>query len=212
MMSPEPDLPRYRFALLASGANFSCEVLQALREQHFLPTLLVMPEYPPAKDLPEAGAGIIAASPRRRFVELGQEIEIGYAPAARQTEGVRLVQQFAIDYLLVACWPYLIGEALIDSPRKAALNLHPSLLPGYRGPNPIEQQLAQRGSRFGVTLHLLNGQFDRGDIVAQAELSDIDGKADRAYLEHRSAVLGVELFIEALKSHDRGWKPIPQTA
>lgn len=212
MMSPESDLPRDRFALLASGANFSCEVLQALRENHFLPTLLVVPEYPPAKKLPDPGTEIVTAAPRRRFLELGQDIEIDYAPAARQAEFARLVQQAAIDFLLVACWPYLISEALITSPRKAALNLHPSLLPDFRGPNPIEQQLARGTSRFGVTLHLLNEQFDRGDIIAQAALSDIDEKADCAYLEYRSAVQGVELFIEALKGHDHGWKPIRQTA
>ena len=187
-------------------------MLRALREKHFLPTLLVLPEYPPAKKLPDPGAEIVTAAPRRRFFELGQDIEIGYAPEARQTECACLVQQAAIDYLLVACWPYLISEDLITSPRMAALNLHPSLLPDFRGPNPIEQQLARGTSRFGVTLHLLNEQFDQGDIIAQAALSDIDKKADRAYLEYRSAVQGVELFVEAVKGHDHGWKPIRQTA
>ncbi len=82
MMSPESDLPRDRFALLASGANFSCEVLQALRKKHFLPTLLVVPEYPPAKILSDPGTEIATAVPRHRFLELAQDIEIGYAPAA----------------------------------------------------------------------------------------------------------------------------------
>jgi methionyl-tRNA formyltransferase len=212
MMSPESDPPRARFALLASGANFSCEVLQALQRKNYQPTLLVLPEYPPAKKLSNPKTEIVTAAPRRRFLELVQDIEIGYAPAARQAECACLVQQTAIDYLLVACWPYLISEALITSPHKAALNLHPSLLPDFRGPNPIEQQLARGTSRFGVTLHLLNEQFDRGDIIAQAALSDTDENADRAYLEYRSATQGVELFIEAVKSHDRGWKPIRQTA
>jgi methionyl-tRNA formyltransferase len=211
-MSPESGLPRDRFALLASGANFSCEVLRALREKHFLPTLIVLPEYPPAKKLSDPETEIVTAAPRHRFLELGQDIEIGYAPAARQAECACLIQQAAIDYLLVACWPYLISEALITSPHKAALNLHPSLLPDFRGPNPIEQQLARGTSSFGVTLHLLSEQFDRGDIIAQAALSDTDENADRACLEYRSATQGVELFIEAVKSHDRGWKPIRQTA
>jgi len=211
MMSPESGLPRDRFALFANGANFSCEVLQALREKHFLPTLLLLPEYPPAKKRSDPGNEIVSAAPRRRFLELGQDIEFGYAPVARQAECAHLVQQAAIDFLLVACWPYLIGEILITSPRKAALNLHPSLLPDFRGPNPIEQQLARGTSSFGVTLHLLNEQFDRGDIIAQAALSDFDEKADRTCLEHRSATQGVELFIEAVKGYDHGWKPIRQT-
>ena len=212
MMSPESDLPRDRFALLASGANFSCEVLQALREKGFLPTLLAVPEYPPAKKLSGPGTEIAMAAPRRRFLELGQEIEIEYVPVARQSQFAHRVQHTAIDFLLVACWPYLISEALITSPRKAALNLHPSLLPDFRGPNPIEQQLASGTSGFGVTLHLLNDQFDQGDIIARAALDDIDENADCAYLEYRSAIQGVELFIDAVKSHNHGWKPIRQTA
>jgi methionyl-tRNA formyltransferase len=212
MMSPETSLPRDRFALLASGADFSCEVLQALRRKNYQPTLLVLPEYPPAKNMSDPETEIVTAAPRRRLLELGQDIEIGYAPAARQTEFASLIQQAEIDYLLVACWPYLIGEALITSPNKAALNLHPSLLPDFRGPNPIEQHLARGMSRFGVTLHLLNQQFDQGDIIAQAKLIDIDENVDRAHLEYRNAVLGVELFIEAVKNHDHGWKPIRQTA
>ena len=153
MTSPESGLPRDRFALLASGANFSCQVLQALRRKHYQPTLLVLPEYPPAKSMSDPDTEIVAAAPRRRFLELGQDIVIGYAPADRQAECASLIQQAAIDYILVACWPYLIGEALITSPTKAALNLHPSLLPDFRGPNPIEQQLARGMSRFGVTTH-----------------------------------------------------------
>ncbi|MBT8436113.1 MAG: hypothetical protein KJP11_01965 [Gammaproteobacteria bacterium] len=211
-MSPENDPPRDRFALLANGANFSCEVLQALRGKHLLPTLILMPEYPPAKIKPDRGTEIVIATPERRFIELGQDIEFDYAPAARQLKCARLVKKTKIDFLLVACWPYLIGEHLIASPRKAALNLHPSLLPDFRGPDPIEQQLALGTSRFGVTLHLLDRQFDHGDIVYQAELNEIDHQADRADLERRCAIQGVELFVEAMKSHDHGWKLVRQTA
>jgi methionyl-tRNA formyltransferase len=209
-MIPERDIPAASFALLASGANFSCEVLQALQRQHYLPELLILPEYPPAQRLPHADRQILSTAPQQRLLQQAQDIEIVYAPALRQASCASLIEQHAIDFLLVACWPYLIDSILIDSARKAALNMHPSLLPDFRGPNPVEQQLDCRQARFGVSLHLLNRHFDQGDIIAQAELGDLDWPPERSYLEQRCAILGTELFIAAVRQHEQGWKPVQQ--
>jgi methionyl-tRNA formyltransferase len=88
--------------------------------------------------------------------------------------------------------------------------MHPSLLPDFRGPNPLEQQLDCRHSKFGVSLHLLHRYFDQGDIVAQAELGNLDETPDRSCLEQRCAVLGTDLFIAAVRQHEQGWKPVRQ--
>ena len=206
-MSLETAMPGNSFALLATGANFSCEVLQALLQNHYSPKLLILPEYPPAQSPLIPGNDIVSGAPERRLLEQAQDIDIGYAPEAKQVKCANLIRQYAIEFLLVACWPYLIDRPLIESAAKATLNMHPSLLPDYRGPNPIEQQLRRQESRFGVTLHLLNQRFDQGDIIAQAELADVGENPDRVYLEHRCAELGVGLFIEVVKEYDGGWKP-----
>ena len=212
-MNPEVATPAdNRFALLTNGANFSCEVLQALQQLHHPPGLLVLPEYPPAQPVPKTDNDLVAASADRRILALGEGIETAYTPAAKQAELGRIIRKHSIDFMLVACWTYLIGDVLIESPRKAALNLHPSLLPEFRGPNPIEQQLARQTSSFGVTLHLLNDTFDHGDIIAQAELTDVGLSPDCLQLERRCALLGAELFIDAMKQYPQGWNPVPQKA
>jgi len=210
MMIPENSIPSASFALLASGANFSCEVLQALQQQHYLPRLLVLPEYPPAQAPLYGGREILSNPPQRRLLQLAQDIELGYGPASQQASCANLIKQHAIDFLLVACWPYLIDNTLIESARKGALNMHPSLLPDFRGPDPVQQQLNCEQSSFGVSLHLLSQLFDQGDIIAQAELGDLDRTPDRPCLEQRCAVLGVELFIAAVKQYEQGWKPVRQ--
>lgn len=209
-MIPESNLPQASFGLLSNGASFSCEVLQALLDADFLPELLILPEYPPAVQSFDQPQNLLAITPQRRLLELAQGIETGYAPAADQASCARLIKQHALDFLLVACWPYRIGNTLIDSALKATLNLHPSLLPAYRGPNPIEQQLEHNETVFGVTLHLLSPQFDQGDIITQSELPDFDRKPNVLILERLNARLGVELFIAALNDFDRGWKPLRQ--
>lgn len=209
-MIPERDIPDASYALLASGANFSCEVLQALRQQHYLPELLILPEYPPAQGLPAADREMLSTAPQRRLLQQVRGTEIAYAPASQQAGCAGLIERHAIDFLLVACWPYLIDSILIDSARKGALNMHPSLLPDFRGPNPVAQQLASQHARFGVSLHLLNRHFDQGDIIAQAELRDPGRSPDRSRLEHRCALLGAELFIAAVRQYEQGWQPVRQ--
>ena len=210
MTSLKNEIPAASYALLASGANFSCEVLQALRQRHYLPRLLILPEYPPAAGIPPVDEAMLLAAPQRRLLQQAQDLEIGYAPPAQQAGCADLIERHAIDFLLVACWPYLIDRILIDSARKGALNMHPSLLPNFRGPDPLEQQLECGHSRFGVSLHLLNQHFDQGDIIAQAELGDFDRPADRSCLEHYCALLGADLFIAAVTQHEQGWKPVRQ--
>ena len=197
------------FALLASGANFSCEVLLALIGMGYRPRILALPEYPPATQGVLTGSSLVEDRPERPLLKLGQGIEIAYVPAAAQDVFARQVEQRGIEFLLVACWPYLIEPRLIESAGKAALNLHPSLLPLYRGPDPLTQQLTLADSDFGVSLHLLSQRFDRGDIIAQARLPDSMTQPQRSMLEKLCAQRGVELFIEAVENYP-AWQPVAQ--
>lgn len=207
MTSPDTDLPSERFALLANGAGFSCAVLNSLRARRYLPNLVVLPEYPPSV---ASGDNLFEVTPQRRFLQLAEDIAIAYAPKSQQAQFGEFIRQQSFDYLLIACWPYLIEEDLYRSAAKATLNLHPSLLPNFRGANPLEQQLAADETRFGVSLHLLTNRFDRGAIIAQGELDIGAEKPDREFLEKRCATLGVELFIDSVKAFPQGWQPVEQ--
>ena len=202
--------PHYRFALLMNGAHFACEVLQSLLNLQHPPELLILPEYPPAPELTPLNREIVAPTQHRQLKQLAPTIETGYAPALQQAQCASMLRQRAIDFILVACWPYLIDAVLIESVAKAALNMHPSMLPDYRGPDPVAAQLADHQTRFGVSLHLLNQHFDCGDIVAQAELAETTPNPTRQWLEQQCAQLGSKLFIDALNSYDAGWRPLRQ--
>ncbi len=202
--------PHYRFALLMNGAHFACEVLQSLLNLQHPPELLILPEYPPAPEFTPLNREIVAPTKNRQVKQLAPTIEIVYAPAPLQAQCASLLQQHTIDFILVVCWPYLIDTVLIESAAKAALNMHPSMLPDYRGPDPIAAQLADNQARFGVSLHLMNQRFDRGDIVAQAELAETRPNPTRPWLEQHCARLGSKLFIDALSGYDAGWRPLRQ--
>ena len=95
-MIPEPDIPAASYALLASGANFSCEVLQALQQRRYLPKLLILPEYPPAQSTLSADREILSIEPCRRLLQQAQDIEVVYVPALQQSSCANLIEHRAM--------------------------------------------------------------------------------------------------------------------
>ncbi len=143
---------------------------------------------------------------------LASDIPVAYAPRSRQQEIVTSLQQHDIDLMLVACWPYLIDTSVIDALAGAALNLHPSLLPAFRGPDPVGEQLNSDDRRFGVSLHHLSDAFDQGDLVAQTEIQQAKKSPDREMVEQDCAKGGVQLFIGLLDKDPASWPRWPQEA
>ena len=68
-----------------------------------------------------------------------------------------------------------LPASLLRVPRWGCLNVHPSLLPQYRGPYPLFWQARHGNRNFGVTIHCMDERFDTGDIAAQAEVELPDG-------------------------------------
>jgi methionyl-tRNA formyltransferase len=115
----------------------------------------------------------------------------------KQAATLRLVEQYQPDLICVVCFPHLFPPALLALPRFGCLNLHPSLLPAYRGPAPLFWQIRHGQKRGGVTLHFLDEGIDSGDIVAQRTFDLPEGIAEHALTE-LCATTGAELLIEAL--------------
>ena len=82
-------------------------------------------------------------------------------------------------------------------PRLACLNMHPSLLPAYRGPVPVFWQLRNAEPHTGVTLHRLSDELDAGDVLAQVESSLSDG-LDNDQINRQLGRTGAELLLRAL--------------
>jgi methionyl-tRNA formyltransferase len=74
------------------------------------------------------------------------------------------------DLVIVACYPRLIPGPIRHVARIAALNIHPSLLPRHRGPDPLFWTFHAGEDVSGITIHHLSGRFDAGDIVLQASI------------------------------------------
>jgi UDP-4-amino-4-deoxy-L-arabinose formyltransferase/UDP-glucuronic acid dehydrogenase (UDP-4-keto-hexauronic acid decarboxylating) len=98
------------------------------------------------------------------------------------------------DVVLSVWYRRLVGDALLAMPRRAALNLHGSLLPAYRGRAPLNWALVNGETRTGVTLHHMTREADAGDIVAQ-EAIDISPDDTALTLYERMVKVGVDLLV-----------------
>ena len=121
-----------------------------------------------------------------------------------------LAESLAPDLILSVFYRDLLSERVLKAARLAALNLHPSLLPAYRGRAPINWVLVNGETETGVTLHHMVGRADAGDIVAQRAIP-IEPRETALSLYLKVEQAGIELLAEALPLVEAGRAPrIPQ--
>ncbi len=119
-----------------------------------------------------------------------------FAPPSPNLPGlVEPLRALAPDLILSVWYRRLLAAPLLALPRIAALNLHGSLLPKYRGRAPVNWVLVNGESRTGVTLHHMTAEADAGDVVAQEAL-DIDPEDTAATLYRRMVKVGVDLLLD----------------
>ena len=196
------DAGRPRLGVCLSDAGFSRAVLGELLERELDPALLLLPEFPPAARSAEIA---VVAPPTRKILQLIDKLPLVYAAGLDDTELARQLRDARIDYLLVACWPHLLGPQARAATRLASLNLHPSRLPRYRGADPVGDQLDAKDEILGVTLHLLDARFDHGDIVGQDEFRLAPTQRHRTAIEVEAARRGVDLLVEAMLVGPARW-------
>jgi methionyl-tRNA formyltransferase len=123
-------------------------------------------------------------------------VEVGALVSARTLEALAAFQP---DVICVACFPQRLPRALLTLPPLGCLNLHPSLLPAYRGPSPGFWVLRNGEPYTGVTIHLMDEHLDTGDILLQQAFEIPEGISSAA-LEQECATLGAPLMARAVRA------------
>lgn len=121
-------------------------------------------------------------------------------------EVVRTLRGLAPDLILAVWYRRLLGPEILRLARVAALNLHGSLLPAYRGRAPLNWVLVNGETRTGVTLHHMTAAADAGDIVAQQPIG-IEPDDTAFTLYECMMKVGVELLLETYPAVLAGTAP-----
>lgn len=114
------------------------------------------------------------------------------------------------DLFVLASYGKILPQALLDLPRLGALNVHPSLLPQYRGATPIQSALRDGIGFTGVSIMLMDAGMDTGEIVSQEPMK-ITVDDDYGTLHDRLALEGARLLGYAIDlAHEGPLKHVPQ--
>ena len=118
-------------------------------------------------------------------------------PSLKRAEAQDELVGLAPDVIVVAAYGLFLPRATLDLPPLGCLNVHPSLLPKYRGPSPVASAILSGDADTGVTVIKLDEGMDSGPIIAQCE-TPIGADEDGVGLTARLFQLGADLMVETL--------------
>jgi methionyl-tRNA formyltransferase len=107
------------------------------------------------------------------------------------------LREQAPELCVVAAYGRILKQPILDVPPRGFINFHPSLLPEYRGPSPIQTALLDGKTRTGVTIMEVTLEMDAGPILLQREEA-IDAEDTAGTLGDRLARMGGDMLLEAI--------------
>lgn len=160
-------------------------------------------------DTPQGRKKILTPSPLKIFARK-YNIPVFSPEKLNNPETISLLQGLEADIWLVIAYGKIIPQNILDIMPHKVLNIHPSLLPQYRGPAPIHASLRNGDASTAVSLMQLDHLMDHGPIIAQKKIT-ISPTDTYVELEHKIIQTSATLLIEYLPPFLAGQiKPKPQ--
>jgi methionyl-tRNA formyltransferase len=206
-----------RVLFFGMQGRFSYAPLQALLEAGIKVCAVIIPAEPgfqiehPAiqkqeqQPLSHSILPVLNSSIHPSILDLARErkIPVWKVRQLSNPETIKVLTVYQPDMILVACFSKRIPREILDIPRLGCLNVHPSLLPENRGPEPLFWTFRDGKERTGVTIHLMDEGLDSGAIVAQEAIEIPDG-ISYSGLEEQIAVLGGKLLSQSVWDMSNG--------
>lgn len=114
---------------------------------------------------------------------------------------IQKIRDLKADIAVVCSFNYKIPKILLDSVKDGFINVHPSLLPDYRGSNPYSPVIFNDENETGVTLHFMDENFDTGDIIIQKRLA-VSKLETMGTLFNRLNLVAFDMLLETLKKYE----------
>jgi methionyl-tRNA formyltransferase len=166
--------------------QFSITVLESLKEKGFIPTILItQPDKP-------KGRKLVLTPPDTKV--WAEENKVGILqPEKLDDDFVKELKSKNCDLFIVASYGKIIPQSILDLPKFKTLNVHPSLLPLYRGATPVESAILDDSKETGVTIMLMDAKMDHGPVLDQ-ELVVFEKWPTKLEVEDNLAKLGGDLL------------------
>ena len=162
-------------------------------------------------DRPEGRGRAAAPSPVKKAA-LEHGLDVVQPASLREPAEVERLAALKSDVIVVAAYGQILPQSVLDIPAYGCLNVHPSLLPRYRGATPVPAAILAGDEETGVTIMLMDAGMDTGPTLSQFVV-DIEPEDTTASLTIRLARAGARLLGETLPLWlDGSLTPQPQDA
>ena len=150
-----------------------------------------------APDKPVGRKQILAPSKVKKWA-IENNLTVLQPEKIRNPEWVEKIKALNPELIILTAFGQIIPEEILNIPKYKSLNIHPSLLPKYRGASPIQSVILNGESETGVCLMIMDKEMDHGDIVANSKFKIQNSKITYPELSEQLSDLGAKLLIKAL--------------
>lgn len=185
-------MKKINFAFFGTD-DFSVVVLNELEKNSLIPEIIIT-----APDRPK-GRNLVLTPPATKIWAKDRKIKILQREILDEEFVNTICKEPPFDLFIVASFGKIIRKSILSLPKKGALNVHPSLLPKYRGASPIESQILSNEEHIGVSIMLMDELMDHGPVL-ESRILNIETLAERNYklLSERLAKEGGKLLTEII--------------
>ena len=190
--------------LFVGTPEFALPSLEKLVERGYeIAAVVTQPDRP-------KGRGKHLVAPPVKVAAARWNIPVLQPQKVRDPSFLEILKQFPADLIVVAAFGQILPREVLYFPPLGCINVHPSLLPRYRGAAPLNWTLINGETRTGVTIMYMDEGLDAGDILLQKE-TPIDQEESFGHLHDRLAALGADLLVRAIQLLETHQAPrIPQ--
>ena len=181
--------------------DFARDSLSAIYDAgHEIPAVVTVPDKPKGR-----GMKLIPCEVKEYAVE--KNIKVYQPEKLRENkEIVDILKDINPDVICVVSYGKIIPKEILKIPKYGCVNVHPSLLPQYRGSAPIQWAILNGDKETGVTTMYLDEGMDSGDIILQTK-TPIDKDETSGELWDRLSKIGAELLVETLEKIENKTAP-----
>jgi methionyl-tRNA formyltransferase len=179
--------------LFMGTPEFAVPSLEGLVEKGYpLQAVVTQPDRP-------RGRGRKSEAPPVKKIAEKFSIPVLQPERVRDEEFLRLFREIAPDMVVLVAFGQILPREILEHPPMGCLNVHPSLLPRYRGAAPINWALIRGEEKTGVTIILMDVGVDSGDMIIQEE-TIIGAEDNFDSLHDRLAKEGARLLLKAIEA------------
>jgi len=183
--------------IFAGTPLFAIPALQALlSSSHKICAVYTQP------DRPSGRGQKLTASPVKKLA-LVHNLDVYQPISLKDHLAQKQLQNLNADILVDVAYGLILPEIILNAPKFGCINIHPSLLPRWRGAAPIQRAIKSGDVTTGVTIMKIDQGLDTGDIYKQ-EVLPIDDNDTTDTLSQKAAEIGAKLLIDVLTTIETG--------